>query len=486
MERCDAEVERGLSEIAGEIPDLTSAALARFYKTRQLSPVEVAKEVFARIDKHRAVNAFLPLKPESALAAAQESEVRWKDGKPLSAIDGVPLTVKDTIMVRGMTTFRGSKTGDRSVASEDAPAVARLREQGAVVIGKTTTPEHGWIGVCHSPLTGITRNPWNLDRTTGGSSGGAAAAALLNLGVFHLGTDGAGSLRIPAAFTGVVGFKPTYGRVPLWPASALLALSHHGPITRTVGETAAMMSVISGPDLRDMKAWNAPPEDFSADLDKGVRGLRVALSLRLGGKAYLDPEVEAAVRRSAQALAEQGALIEEADPDVKNAGELIRILWTSTAANIVDSVPESDREMMDPGFLKIAAAGRRIPAAAYIGAYIARAPLYAAMLAFHRRYDLLLSPTMPVTAFDVGFECPPGDKFSDAWLSWSPFTYPFNLTGQPAVSVPAGLSREGLPIGVQIVGPARGDVTVLRAARALERAQPFPVPEAYFPATRMA
>lgn len=456
------------------ISELTGSELLRLYRGRELSPVEVVKDILTRIEQQRAVNAFLPIEPERAIEEARGSEARWQRGAPAGVADGVPLTVKDTIMVRGMTTFRGSKTGDRGKASEDAPVVARLREQGAVIVGKTTTPEHGWIGVCHSPMTGVTRNPWNLKRTPGGSTGGGAVAALLNLGVYHLGTDGAGSLRIPAAFTGVVGLKPTYGQVPVYPASALLALSHHGPITRTVGDAAAMMSIISGPDSRDMAAWGSPGQDFSTDLEGGVAGLRIAVSLHLGREGYLDPEIASAVKRCAEILAGAGAVVEAADPPVKGAESLLRTLWFSTAASILESVSEGDRSQMDPGFRKIAESGRQIPASAYIAAYTARSGLYTAMLDFHRRYDLLLTPTMPLTAFEAGLEMPPGDKFGGEWLSWSPYTYPFNLTQQPAASVPCGLSGEGLPMGLQIVGPPRGDALVLRAARVIEKVMPFP------------
>ena len=196
----------------------------------------------------------------------------------MGAIDGVPASIKDNIWAKGLPTRRGSKTTNATPALTNSPAVARLREQGAVVIGKTTMPEHGWIGICNSPLTGITRNPWNREYTSGGSTGGGAVAALLGLGVLHLGSDGAGSLRIPAAFTGVFGMKPSFGLVPIYPALLLNVLTHQGPITRTVADSAQMLSVIAQPDARDMAAWNTPAPDFTVGLDDGVRGLRVAFS----------------------------------------------------------------------------------------------------------------------------------------------------------------------------------------------------------------
>lgn len=458
------------------IADLTCAALTQAYRRGALSPVEVAREAIACIAEHESLNAFLPIEPDAVLAAARESEARWRKGEPLGAVDGVPISVKDNIWAKGMPTRRGSKTSDPAPAAADAPAVARLREQGAVILGKTTMPEHGWIGVCHSPLTGIARNPWNPNHTPGGSTGGGAVAAALGLGLLHLGTDGAGSLRIPAAFTGVFGMKPSFGRVPVYPAPLLNVLSHHGPITRSVADAALMLSIIAQPDARDMAAWNTPAPDFTAGLDDGVRGLRIALSLRLGHATSLDPDIAAGARKAARALEEQGAVVEEADPPLAPAFDIIRRMWWPVAAAIVEAVPPERRGEMDAGFLAIAERGRRVPVADYLAAYTARAELHNAMLRFHARHDLMLTPTMPVTALKVGLEMPEAGGFGDDWLNWSPYTYPFNLTGQPAASVPCGLARDGLPMGVQIVGPLRADRIVLRAAGAIEQALPMPHP----------
>jgi len=349
-----------------------------------------------------------------------------------------------------------------------------LRELGAVILGKTCMPEHGWIGTCYSPLTGMTHNPWNNEHTPGGSTGGGAVAALLGLGVLHLGTDGAGSLRIPAAFTGVFGIKPSFGRVPIFPAVLLSVLSHHGPITRTVADAAAMLSVISQPDARDMASWNTPPPDYTLGLDDGVRGLRVALSIRLGHEMVLDPEIEAAVRKAARVLEEQGAIVEEADPPLARAREFIRAMWWPVAAAVVDAVPPSLRAEMDAGFLAIAERGRKLSVADFLAAYTGRAELHNAMLGFHKRYDLLLTPTMPVTALKAVRDLPTGGGLGEDWMDWSPFTYPFNLTQQPAASVPCGLAGNGLPMGAQLVGPLGADRTVLQAARVIERMTPMP------------
>ena len=455
------------------IANMTCAELSLAYRRGTLSPVEVARDCLARIDAHAALNAFMPLEPERVVTVAAESEARWRAGHPLGPIDGVPTTIKDNIWAKGWPTRRGSKTSDPAPAQADAPATARLREQGAVILGKTTMPEHGWIGVCHSPLTGITRNPWNPEHTPGGSTGGGAVAALLGLGVLHLGTDGAGSLRIPAAFTGVFGMKPSYGLVPAYPPSALNVLAHQGPITRTVADAAAMLSVIAQPDARDMTAWNAPAPDFSAGLDAGVRGFRVAFSARLGQSFALDPEIEAAARKAARVLQEQGAIVEEADPPLQRTREIIQAMWWPVMTMLADSLPPARRAEMDPGLLKLAELGKRFTVADYVAAYTARNELHQAMLSFHQRYDLLLTPSMPLTALKVGLETTEDGAYGADWTGWSPYTYPFNLTQQPAASVPSGLARNGLPMGVQIVGAPRADATVLRAARVLEQAIPM-------------
>jgi aspartyl-tRNA(Asn)/glutamyl-tRNA(Gln) amidotransferase subunit A len=356
---------------------------------------------------------------------------------------------------------------------EDAPAVARLREHGAIFLGKTTLPEFGWIGATHSPLTGITRNPWKLDRTPGGSSGGAVTSALMNLGHLHIGTDGAGSIRIPAAFTGVFGIKPSFGRVPAYPASPFSILAHVGPLTRNVADAALMLNVIGGPDDRDMMAWNTPTPDYRVGLDDGVRGLRIAWSPRLGYVKKIDPDVEAATAKAAQAFADMGAIVEQADPGFAEPYEMILTLWAAVSATILKATPESDRQKMDTGFLAMADLGKAYGLGEYLKAFTARQDLAIAMERFHDKYDLLLTPQMPTGAIEAGRVTPSDGSYGDNWLNWSPYTYPFNLTQQPAASVPCGFTKDGLPIGLQIVGPARRDHLVLRAARAFESAHPF-------------
>ena len=410
---------------------------------------------------------------EGALAAARASEARWAKGEPKDLVDGLPVTIKDIIDVKGQPTRKGSLTTAAVPVTHDAPAVARLKEGGAVILGKTTTPEYGWIGACHSPLTGITRNPWNRERTTGGSSGGAAAAALLNLGVLHLGTDGAGSIRIPSAFTGVFGIKPSYGRVPAYPASPFNVLAHQGPLTRTVSDAALMLSVIGRPDGRDTTAWNTPAPDFRIGLGEGVRNLRVAWSPRLGYVKQLNQEIETAAAKAARVFADFGAQVEDVDPGFAEPIDSLHAIWDAVASTIVDAVPPAEREKMDPGLRRMADAGRHVSLAEYLAAHTQRTQLAEHMRRFHERYDLLLTPQMPVPAIEAGRVTPADGRFGEDWINWSPYTYPFNLTQQPAASVPCGFSSDGLPLALQIVGPPRNEPLVLRAARAFESAQPF-------------
>ncbi len=446
------------------------------FRRKALSPVEATKAVLARIETmNGTVNAFCHLDAEGALAAAKSSETRWHRGEPAGLLDGVPSTVKDLTAVRGWPTRRGSKLTDATPSSFDAPAVARLREQGAVLIGKTTTPEFGWKGVTDSPLTGITRNPWDTGHTSGGSSGGAAVAAVLGLGALHTGTDGAGSVRIPAAFTGCFGLKPSYGRVPLYPASLMGTLAVLGPMTRTVGDAALMMTVMATPDALDASCDRSPVPDYRIGLDAGIAGLRIAYSPRLGKHVpKVDPEIDAAVRTAVADLAALGAHISEADPDLPDdMEEVLLTQWGAGSAAILDGYGKDGGAGCDPGFLKMVDRGRKVSGADFLRATMRRAAMHEAMLRFHEKFDLLVTPTMPLPAFEADRDTPASGAWGPDWWAWTPFTYPFNLTQQPATACPAGFTRAGLPISLQMVGPLGSDALVLRAARAFESVRPF-------------
>jgi aspartyl-tRNA(Asn)/glutamyl-tRNA(Gln) amidotransferase subunit A len=452
---------------------LTARQIAALFAKRALSPLELLDAVLARIEREESkINAFILLDRDGARKATKASEERWRKRAPLGPADGLLTTIKDNILLAGFPIRRGSKTSSDDQATEDAPASARLKEAGCVIVGKTTLPEFGWKGLCDSPLTGITRNPWKLDRSTGGSSGGAAAAAALGLGQFHLGTDAAGSIRIPSAFCGVFGIKPSFGRVPAYPASPFSALAHVGPIARNVEDAALMLSIIGRPDARDFSAWNTACPDYTIGLDQGVAGMRIAYSPKLGLDVDVDPEIEVACERAAQTFVELGATVEASDPKLPGCRAIIDDLWKAVAAFIRDGIPADARAQCDPGFLRDAEIGANVPTGRYIAASAERANVALAMTRFYETHDLLLTPQMPVPALLAGHDVPPESAMTH-WLDWSPFTYPFNITQQPAASVPCGLTREGLPIGLQIVGRHREDARVFAAARALENVRPF-------------
>jgi aspartyl-tRNA(Asn)/glutamyl-tRNA(Gln) amidotransferase subunit A len=453
-----------------------AAALVHLFATKQASPVEATKATLERVKRYNPrYNAFCLVDEDAALASARASEARWLRGEPASQIDGVTATIKDIVLTRGWPTLRGSRSTDRKQFwDEDAPAVARLREAGAVLIGKTTTPEFGWKGVCDSPLTGITRNPWNAERTPGGSSGGAAVAAALGMGCLHLGTDGGGSIRIPAAFSGVFGIKPTFGQVPAYPLSPFGTVAHLGPITARVDDAARMLTVISRPDTRDWYALPYLARDFSQTLDGGVHGLRIALSTALG-YAKVDAEIIALVERAAARLAELGARVERRDPGFGDPAKIFEAHWLTGAANVRHAVPAEKHALLEPGFNHFADLGERIPHMEYIKAMNKRAALGAHMAKFHTEFDVLLTPTMPIAAFETGRLTPSGlDQTS--WTVWTPFSFPFNLTQQPAASIPCGLTSSGLPVGLQIVAAKYRDDLVLRVARACESVHPIASP----------
>ena len=456
---------------------MTATELCERYRSKALSPVEATEAALARIERlNPELNAFLLVDGDGALAAARDSEVRWSRGEPLGLVDGVPTSVKDVLLTKGWPTLRGSRAVQPAQDwDEDAPGVGRVREQGAVLLGKTTTPEFGWKGVTDSPLTGITRNPWNPQKTPGGSSGGAAAAVATGMGALAFGTDGGGSIRIPAGFTGIFGLKPSFGRVPAYPQSPFGSVAHVGPMTRSVADAALMLTVISGPDPRDPYALPPEDRDYRTRLDAGIEGLRVAFSPDLGGQP-VDPEVAALVERAARRFEELGATLELAEPAVPDCGEIFRTHWFAGAGYVVAGLSEAQKAVMDPGLLQIAAQGAEIGLQDYLAAGRARDAWGETMLAFHQDWDLLLTPSLPIPAFDAGLEMPP-DQGERRWVDWTPFTYPFNLTGQPAASIPCGLTEGGLPVGLQIVGPRFADHLVLRAAAAFEAAAPFPLPE---------
>ena len=459
------------------LADCTATELVQLYRTGAASPVEATQAVLSRIDEtDRMLNAFCLVDAERALESAEASEARWQEGAPKDLLDGVPVSIKDLILTRGWPTLRGSRTIDpKQPWDVDAPATARLREAGAVLIGKTNTPEFGIKGTTDSLLTGITRNPWNSRMTPGGSSGGAAAAVASGMGPLAVGTDGAGSIRIPSTFCGIPGIKPSFGRVPAYPLSPFGTVAHIGPHARSVEDLALMLTVMSRPDARDWTSLPYDPRDYRVGLADGVRGLRIAFSPDLGYVKNVDPEVAAAVREAAESFSALGAHVDEAAPGFADPEEITTQLWFVGSTTIVGNLTPAQVALTDPALRWQAEEGRKVSVAQLQQLVLRRGELGSFMRQFHQRYDLLLTPGVSVPAFEAKA---PGEweLALPKFLGWTPFSFPFNLTQQPAAVVPCGLTRSGLPVSVQIVGPMHGDALVLRAARAYESTREWKLP----------
>jgi aspartyl-tRNA(Asn)/glutamyl-tRNA(Gln) amidotransferase subunit A len=448
--------------------------LQQMIRAKTLSPVELTRAVLERIERlDRTLNAFCTVTAEIAMDEARQAERALMAGERLGPLHGIPYSIKDLTVTRGVRTMGGSRVYEHRVPDTDAPIVRRLRGAGGIMIGKTTTPEFGWKAIGDSPLTGITRNPWNPGMTTGGSSAGAGAAAAAGLGVLHQGSDGAGSIRVPAAFCGVYGLKPSYGRVPTWPLANNDYVSHPGPMTRTVADAALMLSVVAGPDEWDRTSLEAPPADYVGELRRGIRGLRVAFSPDLGG-LRVDPEVARIVSEAAHVFENLGCAVEDVTPAFDDTTELIRCLWSVHEAGMYASLVPQWGEQMDPGLVACIEHGRRYGLVEYLEQRGRKLAYWDSVRPLFERYDLLLTPSVSVVAFEVG-RLNPGHFPQHAWdwFPWACFSYPFNFTGQPAASVPAGFTAAGLPVGLQIVGRRFADLTVLQASAAFEEARPW-------------
>jgi aspartyl-tRNA(Asn)/glutamyl-tRNA(Gln) amidotransferase subunit A len=457
-----------------DILALDGTSLLAAYRHRTLSPAEVVDAVLAAIERDKAVNAFCLVDADAARNAAKASEARWMRGEPASPVDGLPFTIKDALPWAGHPNRDGSRNTPADPVPENAPAVERLLNAGAVPVGKTTLSEFGWKAVGDSPLYGITRNPWDTRMTSGGSSAGAGAAAALNLGVLHIGQDSAGSIRIPSAFCGTFGLKPSHGRVPLAPPMPFALISDVGPMTRTVRDAALMLTIMAGPDPRDIGAIPTPPPDYRIGLDDGVRGLRMAWSPRLGFVKKVDAEVERIAAHAAKAFEELYATVEEADPEWQDPIETIRLLWRVGCWSELSSVPQDRWGESDPGLVAFAQPGRDIKATEFVNGANGRTALFQAMHQFHQSFDILLTPTVATAAFEAGHNTPPDGRFGDEWFNWATYSYPFDVTLQPAATVPCGQTMAGLPVGLQIVAPYMQDDLVLRVARAFESIRPWP------------
>lgn len=441
---------------------------------KELSPVEVTSAVLVRIESlEPKLNAFATLTPDTAMAAAKEAEAAVARGDELGPLHGVPMTIKDLVFAAGVPTEFGSHTRKGFVPDEDTPFVARLKAAGAVPLGKTTTSEYGWKGVSHSPLTGITSNPWKLGYNAGASSAGAGAAAAAGYGPLHHGSDGAGSIRMPAHFSGIFGHKPTYGRIPAWPVNNNDQVTHNGPMTRTVLDAAMMLKVMAGPHSWDYTSLEAEPEDYPARCADGISGLKIAYSPDLG-HARVDPDVAALVADAVKAFEELGATIEEVTPPFGPEGpELIRFFWAAHVLRYAQFLPEfGDR--MDPGLVACIQAAERYSAEEYVNMRQRKLDYIDSVCRWFDGWDLLLTPAVSVAAFPADQLMPSHWPQHDwDWTTWAEFSYPFNFSGNPAASVPCGFTGEGLPVGLQVVGKRFADLTVLQASAAFEAIRPW-------------
>ena len=457
--------------MSAEFDFLTAIDLRRLVTSKKVSPVELTHRALEKAQATQStLNAFFILMPEKALAAAKVAEDAVMKGAALGLLHGIPFSAKDLMAVAGERYASGSRTMQTNIAVADAPAVERAKAAGAILIGKTTTSEFGCKPVGDSPLTGITRNPWNLAKTPGGSSAGAAASVAAGITPFALGTDGGGSIRIPCALTGLSGLKGTFGRVPVWPTSATPTLAHVGPIARNVKDAALLFSAVAGHDPRDPFGVAGPVPDVLGAAESSLKGLRIAWSPTLGF-ARPQPDVVETVANAVGKLEQLGAsvdLVETVfDTDPVD-------LWTAEfyagVGTRLRSFLENQRDLLDPAVADILMPALAQDMRTYYQKVFERYALRDKIRTFFERYDVLVSPTLPVSSVDVGRNVPPGYEDRNL-VSWVYYTYPFNLTGQPAASTCAGFSSDGMPIGMQIVGRLLGEADVVRTAAAFERVE---------------
>lgn len=452
---------------------LSAVELSVKFKEKTLSPVEFTEQLLKRTeDLNSSLNAFRLIDNENARAQAERSHKRWQEGSPLGPLDGIPISIKDIVAVKGHRCISGSHTSSSQPADRDCPAVERLREAGAILFGLTHTPEFGWKGITDSPRFGITRNPWNTDHSTGGSSGGAGAAVAAGLGPLAHGTDAGGSVRIPSSYCGLFGIKPTYGRVPHAPNdSPYSTLASTGPLARTVTDAALMLNVISRPDSRDWRAAADQKLDYLEGSEESIDGLKIAYSPDLGG-ARANPEILEFVEQALDTLQKLGAIVKKTGHVFDPLRPVFEDYWKAGFAYILKQISKDKWDQLDPGFRTLAEQGLSMDLETYYAAASNRVKLGAKVNALFDDYDLLITPTMTSTAprADITYHSEEFDRWRDA----TPYTVPFNLTGHPAASIPVGIARNGLPVGMQIIGSRFDEKTILRLARAYEKVSDHP------------
>jgi len=453
---------------------MTARELRQGYISKEFSPVEVAEGTLARLEEvEPKINAFVTVTSDLLMDAAKSTEKRIQSGDELGLLDGIPLSVKDVIPVKDVKLTSGTRAMADNIAPIDAPAVERVKAAGAAIVGKTTASEFGCKAVGDSPLTGITRNPWNLERTSGGSSAGAVASVASGVTPIAIATDGGGSIRIPCSMTGLFGIKPQFARIPMYPASAAPTLGHVGAIGRTVRDAAVLLTAESGNDKRDPFSVAEPVPDYLGACDQSPKGLRIAWSPTLG---YAKPnsEVVDLCAKAAKAFEDLGCQVEEVDHVMDDPFDLFESEFYAGIGTRLKPVLESSAEILDPVVREILSTALDQDIFSYYSKVFARYELREKIRAFFDNHDLLLSPVLPTTAPPVGNDMPPElDDPTRGVVSWVYYTYPFNLTGQPAASIPVGFAADGMPVGLQVVGRINREVDIFSAAAAFEAAHPW-------------
>lgn len=462
-----------------ELWRLSGLELRGMIAAKEVKPSEIVSAVLTRMESlNPKLNAFCTIAPDSAMADARQADKKMKRVNDQGPLFGLPVSIKDLISTKGIRTTFGSKMHENFVPDRDGVVVERLKAAGAIIIGKTNSCEYGYKAVTDSPLWGITRNPWNPEKTPAGSSGGAGAAVASGMGPLALGSDGGGSIRAPASFCGIFGFKSSRGRIPMYPLlpgweTLDRRVSHYGPLTRTVSDAAMMMEVMAGPDDRDPLSLPGESVNYGKEIKKGVRGLRIAWSRDLR-HVVVDPVIHEAVEEAARVFSRIGCGVEEATPDFPRMHDAFRLLFAVDCAGALGAHFEEWKGRLDPGLVMLTEIGLKAGGVDYVRAMNQCHILWERLQPFFAKYDVLLTPTLPVPPFAVGIDWPREVRAQKVHpLNYLGFTYPFNITGQPAASLPCSWTAEGLPIGVQIVGRRFEDITVLRAAAAFEKAKPW-------------
>lgn len=453
---------------------LSAAELSGLLRRKALSPLELLEATLIRAEAIQPqLNPFCLLDAERARDAARASERRWSEARPLSVLDGIPIAIKDNQAVAGQPCGFGSRAFDPlHPMSEDAPHVARLREAGAILYGRTTMPDLAWKAVTDSPRTGITRNPWDPALTPGGSSGGSAVAVATGCGPIATGSDGGGSIRVPAAFTGIYGIKPTSGRIP--GISESPDISAIGPLARTVADAALALSIMCRPDDSDPLASALHVPDFVAEAGRGVAGLRVAVSTTFG-QARIDPSRLGPLEAAARALSDAGARVDYADPPAFDIRQSYVTVCEVAFGAVVARMAAQSMALLDPGLLDTARRGMMTSATVERRAQLDRIGLMRVLIKFLNEYDLVVTPCVPIPPFRAGLNVnTPDEAVYPEWYDWTPYTWVFNAAKLPAAACPWGLDAAGLPQALQLSAAHFREDLILRASAVLEAAMPFP------------